>query len=65
MIQQTEIYKLAQFSHSAGFSDKIAPDVLQTLLNAPTSSLLIFPNLLVGADHRDDAAVLETGHGAD
>ena len=65
MIQQTEIYKLAQFSHSAGFGGKIAPDVLQTLLNAPTSSLLIFPNLLVDADHRDDAAVLKTGHGAD
>ncbi|MGM9511585.1 selenide, water dikinase SelD [Larkinella sp. GY13] len=63
MIQQTEIYKLAQFSRDAGFGGKIDPNVLHTLLNAPTSPLPDFPNLLVGADHRDDAAVLETGHG--
>jgi selenide,water dikinase len=63
MIQQTEIYKLAQFSHSAGFGGKIAPDLLNSLIT-PTASLLPdFPHLLVGSDRRDDAAVLETGHG--
>ncbi|GAB3892976.1 selenide, water dikinase SelD [Larkinella knui] len=63
MIQQTEIYKLAQFSRSTGFGGKIAPDVLNSLLNPPLSSRPDFPNLLVGSNSRDDAVVLETGHG--
>ncbi|GAB3934871.1 selenide, water dikinase SelD [Larkinella terrae] len=63
MIQQTEIYKLAQFSHSAGFAGKLAPEVLNALIGSPGSLLPGFPHLLVDLTNRDDAAVLETGHG--
>ncbi|RRB00750.1 selenide, water dikinase SelD [Larkinella rosea] len=63
MIQQTEIYKLAQFRSRAGFGTSLAPEFLNALISPSTSLLPEFPNLLVGSTTRDDAAVLETGHG--
>ncbi|WP_128548415.1 selenide, water dikinase SelD [Larkinella soli] len=65
MIQQTEIYKLTQYSHGAGCGCKIAPKVLDRILHSNSGALSSagFPSLLVGNDSRDDAAVLETGHG--
>lgn len=53
---------LTEFSHGAGCGCKIAPAVLDTILKtniAPVSS----PNLLVGNDKKDDAAVYDIGNG--
>ncbi len=55
-------YKLTQYSHGAGCGCKIAPKVLDTILKTD----LIkghFPNLLVGNEERDDAAVFDLGDG--
>lgn len=53
---------LTEFSHGAGCGCKIAPAVLDTILKsniAPVAS----PNLLVGNDKKDDAAVYDIGNG--
>jgi len=65
MVEQTEIYKLTQYSHGAGCGCKIAPNVLDKILhtNQTSGAQFSFPNLLVGNDSRDDAAVLDIGHG--
>lgn len=58
---KTEI-KLTQFSHGAGCGCKIAPAVLDKILQTDQ----IFgadPRLLVGNDSRDDAAVYDLGTG--
>jgi len=54
--------KLTQYSHGAGCGCKISPAVLDTILhsNFPKS---IFPNLLVGNESKDDAAVFDLGDG--
>lgn len=51
-----DLIKLTEYSHGAGCGCKISPEVLTTIL---TSQLPIFtdPNLLVGNQSRDDAAV--------
>ena len=54
--------KLTQYSHGQGCGCKISPEVLDTILShtqLQTSS----PNLLVGHDLRDDAAVYDIGNG--
>jgi len=54
--------KLTQFSHGAGCGCKISPKVLTTILKtnlAPFND----PDLLVGNDSRDDAAVYNLGDG--
>ena len=48
--------RLTQFAHGAGCGCKIAPMVLDEILEGNKSAF--FPNLLVGNDKRDDAAVL-------
>lgn len=53
--------KLTQYSHGAGCGCKISPGVLSEILKSNES--LHFPNLLVGYEHRDDAAVLDLGDG--
>ncbi len=57
-----DTYKLTQYSHGAGCGCKIAPSVLDHILKsgAPTQ---IFPQLLVGNEERDDAAVFDLGDG--
>lgn len=53
---------LTEFSHGAGCGCKIAPAVLDSILKsniAPVTS----PNLLVGNDKKDDAAVYDIGNG--
>jgi len=55
-------YKLTQYSHGAGCGCKIAPAVLDKILHSDTAKT-IFPNLLVGNEDRDDAAVLDIGNG--
>lgn len=55
-------YKLTQYSHGAGCGCKIAPKVLDTILQHHAGQFH-FPNLLVGNDKRDDAAVYDLGDG--
>lgn len=58
-----DIVKLTQFSHGAGCGCKIAPAVLDKILqsNAP---LTMHKQLLVGNSSKDDAAVYDLGNGS-
>ncbi|MFT6986385.1 MAG: selenide,water dikinase [Psychromonas sp.] len=55
--------RLTQYSHGAGCGCKISPQVLDSILQ---SSLPDFkdPNLLVGNENKDDAAVYDLGNGS-
>ncbi len=53
--------RLTQFSHGAGCGCKISPKVLDTILHTELAKQ-IDPNLLVGNDKRDDAAVYDIGN---
>lgn len=55
-------YKLTQYSHGAGCGCKIAPKVLDQILHHQ-SEKFHFPQLLVGNEERDDAAVFDLGNG--
>jgi len=55
-------YKLTQYSHGAGCGCKIAPKVLDAILQHQAEQFR-FPSLLVGNDKRDDAAVYDLGDG--
>ena len=57
----TEV-KLTEFSHGAGCGCKIAPAVLDRIL-AETAPGDHYPQLLVGNQERDDAAVYDLGDG--
>lgn len=57
-----EPIKLTQYSHGAGCGCKISPAVLDTILHSDFPKG-IFPNLLVGNESKDDAAVLDLGDG--
>ncbi|GIV36572.1 MAG: selenide, water dikinase [Cyclobacteriaceae bacterium] len=50
--------KLTQFSHGAGCGCKIAPSVLEEILQKQVINQHAFPDLLVGMETRDDAAVM-------
>ena len=54
--------RLTQYSHGAGCGCKIAPAVLDRMLHTAIPKLPD-PNLLVGNDSRDDAAVYDLGNG--
>jgi len=54
--------KLTQYSHGAGCGCKIAPAVLDKILHSDFKSAS-FPNLLVGNESKDDAAVYELENG--
>ena len=54
--------KLTQFSHGAGCGCKISPAVLDTILHSEVVKKHV-PQLLVGYESRDDAAVFELGDG--
>ena len=54
--------KLTQFSPGAGCGCKIAPATLQKILHTSEPQGL-FPQLLVGNEHSDDAAVFDIGNG--
>lgn len=58
----SENVRLTQYSHGAGCGCKISPAVLDTIL-AHTSKQPHFPNLLVGNENKDDAAVYDLGNG--
>lgn len=61
MMPNETTIKLTQYSHGAGCGCKISPAVLDTILH--TSEIQINPQLLVGNDERDDAAVYDLGNG--
>lgn len=50
-------YKLTEYSHGAGCGCKLSPKVLADIIGA-NDDLSEFPNLLVGNDTKDDAAVV-------
>ena len=54
--------KLTSYSHGGGCGCKIAPGVLSDMLSCMNRET-IFPNLLVGNDTKDDAAVVDLGDG--
>jgi selenide,water dikinase len=54
--------RLTQFSHGAGCGCKIAPSVLEEILR-DSKTINSFPNLLVGNETGDDAAILELPNG--
>ncbi|NVK27866.1 MAG: selenide, water dikinase SelD [Flavobacteriia bacterium] len=54
--------RLTQYSHGAGCGCKISPEVLDHIL-ANVGEQPDFPQLLVGNDKRDDAAVYDLGNG--
>ena len=55
-------YKLTEYSHGAGCGCKISPKVLDSILKKQNPAIQ-FPNLLVGNEERDDAAVMDLGDG--
>jgi selenide,water dikinase len=55
-------YRLTQYSHGAGCGCKIAPKVLDHILKTSIHKP-DYPNLLVGNEERDDAAVFDLGDG--
>jgi selenide,water dikinase len=58
----SEEIRLTQFSKGSGCGCKIAPAVLESILQK-TNDGSTFPNLLVGNDSNDDAAVMELENG--
>lgn len=54
--------KLTQFSHGGGCGCKVAPAVLEEILKN-TGTGVVSPNLLVGNETNDDAAVYDLGNG--
>ncbi len=54
--------RLTQYSHGAGCGCKISPKVLETILKSDRAKF-IDPNLLVGNETSDDAAVYDLGNG--
>ena len=54
--------KLTSYSHGAGCGCKIAPGVLHEMLSCMSRDPT-FPNLIIGNDTKDDAAVVDLGDG--
>ncbi len=54
--------KLTQFSHGAGCGCKISPAVLDSMLHSDLPKTF-YPQLLVGNESKDDAAVYDIGDG--
>ena len=57
-----EPIRLTQYSHGAGCGCKISPQVLDTILQTQLTPFAD-PNLLVGNENKDDAAVYDLGNG--
>jgi selenide, water dikinase len=56
----TQEYKLTEYSKGGGCGCKIAPSVLQQIVHTPNTTH--FPQLLVGNDSNDDAAVYQVNN---
>jgi len=61
-VNTNDNYKLTQYSHGAGCGCKIAPSILEKILQK-SSIATIDPRLLVGNLSNDDAAVYDLGNG--
>ncbi|MCC6760976.1 MAG: selenide, water dikinase SelD [Chitinophagaceae bacterium] len=61
-MSEHEAIKLTAFASGAGCGCKIAPAVLEEMLQSNTATTT-FPNLLVGNSSKDDAAVYDLGNG--
>ena len=59
---QNEPIRLTQYSHGAGCGCKISPKMLEQILHTEQAKF-IDPNLLVGNETKDDAAVYDIGNG--
>ncbi|WP_160434027.1 selenide, water dikinase SelD [Glaesserella parasuis] len=59
---QNEPIRLTQYSHGAGCGCKISPKVLEQILHTEQARF-IDPNLLVGNETKNDAAVYDIGNG--
>lgn len=59
---QNEPIRLTQYGHGAGCGCKISPKVLEQILHTEQAKF-IDPNLLVGNETKDDAAVYDIGNG--
>lgn len=59
---QTDTIRLTQYSHGAGCGCKISPKMLEQILHSEQAKF-IDPNLLVGNETKDDAAVYDIGNG--
>ncbi|MCL6523486.1 MAG: selenide, water dikinase SelD [Thermoflavifilum sp.] len=57
----TSTYRLTQFAHGAGCGCKISPAVLEEILQR-SNATPVYPQLIVGFEHRDDAAVVDLGN---
>ena len=57
-----EEVKLTEFSHGAGCGCKISPMLLEEILQTSRESI-VYPQLLVGNEHNDDAAAYDLGNG--
>lgn len=57
-----EPIKLTQYSHGAGCGCKISPKILDEILKSAGKQAL-FPQLIVGNETKDDAAVYDLGNG--
>lgn len=62
METQEQKIRMTEYSHGAGCGCKIAPGLLEDILNS-TFSIAPDPRLLVGNDTKDDAAVYDLGNG--
>jgi len=62
MSMSEQAIRLTQYSHGAGCGCKISPKVLETILHSEQAKF-VDPNLLVGNETRDDAAVYDLGNG--
>lgn len=60
---ESSAIRLTQYSHGAGCGCKISPGVLVDILTQEQGPATIFPDLLVGNEDSDDAAVLDLGDG--
>lgn len=61
-MKNSEPVRLTQYSHGAGCGCKISPQILDKILHT-SQHILANPDLLVGNDTRDDAAVYDLGDG--
>ena len=61
-MSEQEAIKLTAFASGAGCGCKIAPAVLEEILQSKTATTT-FPALLVGNSSKDDAAVYDLGNG--
>lgn len=57
-----EPIRLTQFSHGAGCGCKLSPAVLHEILSG-VDRTEVFPDLIIGNDTKDDAAVVDLGDG--